>query len=172
MWARTHKAGEFTVHYGTTEAQLDQTSAPVQTTAEHDHTGSITLTGLKPGTMYHYQIYIGKVPSGPAGSFLTQPGIEEHREATYNPKGLFNFRFQFGSCANQNPKNGVGPSLPTLEINLEAQNSMNRDQQHQDGLNTQKQGLQGLKGMSILVKRLSSCEQQPIAQHMDQNKEH
>lgn len=112
VWARTHKAGEFTVHYGTTEAQLDQASAPVRTAAEHDHTGSTTLTGLKPGTMYHYQIYIGKVPSGPAGSFLTLPGIEEHRDATYNPKGLFNFRFQFGSCANQNPKNGIGPSLP------------------------------------------------------------
>ncbi len=68
VWARTHKAGDFTVQYGTTEAQLDQTSAIVTTTADHDHTGSITLTGLKPGTMYHYQIYIGKVPSGPAGT--------------------------------------------------------------------------------------------------------
>jgi alkaline phosphatase D len=118
VWARTHKAGEFTVRYGTSETPLDQTSAVVKTNAGHDHTGSITLTGLKPGTTYHYQIYIGKVPSGPAGSFLTLPSAEAHREATHNPKGLFNFRFQFGSCANQNPKNGIGPSLPTYATML------------------------------------------------------
>ncbi len=114
VWARTHKAGEFTVHYGSTETQLDQTSGVVTMTAEHDHTGTITLSGLQPETMYYYQVFIGKVPSGPAGSFLTLPDAEAHREATYNPRGLFNFRFQFGSCANQNPKGGIGPSLPTF----------------------------------------------------------
>ena len=29
-----------------------------------------------------------------------------------NPRGLFNFRFQFGSCANQKPGSGTGPGLP------------------------------------------------------------
>jgi phosphodiesterase/alkaline phosphatase D-like protein len=113
VWARTHRAGEFAVRYGENAENLDQTSAPVPTSAERDHTGSITLTGLKPQTHYHYQIFIGKVPSGPGGSFWTLPSAAAHREATHNPKGLFNFRFQFGSCANQNPKSGIGPSLPT-----------------------------------------------------------
>jgi alkaline phosphatase D len=113
VWARTHNAGEFTVRYGTKEETLDQSSEPVTTIAEHDHSGSTTLTGLAPQTHYFYQVYIGKVPSGPAGSFWTLPGAEEHREATHNPEGLFNFSFQFGSCANQNPKSGIGPSLPT-----------------------------------------------------------
>ncbi|MEQ1859238.1 MAG: alkaline phosphatase D family protein [Chthoniobacteraceae bacterium] len=113
VWARTHKAGEFTVRYGVDAARLDQSSAVVKTAADHDHTGWTTLEGLKPQTAYHCQAYIGKVPSGPAGSFLTLPSAEAHREPTHNPRGLFNFRFQFGSCANQNPKSGIGPSLPT-----------------------------------------------------------
>jgi len=114
VWARTHMAGEFTVHYGTNAEVLDQASGIISTTADHDHTGSTTLTGLKPHTMYHYQAYIGKVPSGPAGSFLTLPSADAHREVTHNPRGLFNFRFQFGSCANQSPRNGVGPTLPSF----------------------------------------------------------
>lgn len=113
VWARTQKAGEFTVRYGVDAAHLDQSSGVVKTTAEHDYTGWITLEGLKPQTMVHYQIYIGALPSGPAGSFLTLPSADAHREATHNPRGLFNFRFQFGSCANQNPTGGIGPSLPT-----------------------------------------------------------
>jgi phosphodiesterase/alkaline phosphatase D-like protein len=113
VWARTHKAGEFTVRYGVAPARLDQSSGAVKTAAEHDYSGWTTLEGLKPQTMVHYQIYIGAVPSGPAGSFLTLPSADAHREAMHNPRGLFNFRFQFGSCANQNPKSGIGPSLPT-----------------------------------------------------------
>lgn len=113
VWARTHKAGEFTVRYAARPSPLDQSSEVVTTRLDRDHTGSVTLTGLQPETMYHYQVYIGEVPSGPGGSFMTLPSAEAHREATHNPLGLYNFRFQFGSCANQNPKSGIGPSLPT-----------------------------------------------------------
>jgi len=113
VWARTHRAGSFTVRYGLSPERLDQTSAEVLTTAAHDHTGHLTLTSLQPQTEYHYQVFIGQVPSGPSGRFLTLPSADAHREPTHNPKGLYNFRFQFGSCANQNPKSGIGPSLPT-----------------------------------------------------------
>lgn len=113
VWARTHKSGEFTVRYGLDPARLDGSSRTVRTAVDRDHTGWTTLEGLKPGTAYHYQVYIGNVPSAPAGSFRTLPSAEAHREPTHNPRGLFNFRFQFGSCANQNPKGGIGPSLPT-----------------------------------------------------------
>jgi alkaline phosphatase D len=112
VWARTHKPGEFTVRYGLEPARLDQSSAVVTTRVEQDHTSWVSLTNLRPQTTYHYQIYIGDFPSGPAGSFRTLPAAEAHRNAEHNPRGLFNFRFQFGSCANQNPKSGVGPSLP------------------------------------------------------------
>ncbi|MGY8717972.1 MAG: alkaline phosphatase D family protein, partial [Verrucomicrobiia bacterium] len=36
----------------------------------------------------------------------------------YNPAGLFNYRFEVGSCASQNPANGIGPSLPAYDTLL------------------------------------------------------
>ncbi|MCB1241686.1 MAG: alkaline phosphatase D family protein [Akkermansiaceae bacterium] len=113
VWARTHRPGAFTVRYGTDPGQLSGISPSVNTTVEHDYTGWVELGGLAPETTYHYQIYLGDLPSGPSGRFRTLPSAEAHRNPEHNPKGLFNFRFQFGSCANQNPKNGIGPSLPT-----------------------------------------------------------
>ncbi|MCB1237140.1 MAG: alkaline phosphatase D family protein [Verrucomicrobiae bacterium] len=113
VWARSQRPGEYAVRYGTDPASLDQVSAPLKTTIEHDNTGWVTLTGLKPETTYHYQVYHDTLPTGPAGGFRTLPNAEEHREPEHNPRGLFNFSFQFGSCANQNPNHGIGPSLPT-----------------------------------------------------------
>lgn len=118
VWARTHNAGAFTVRFGRQPDRLDRASAPISTVAAHDHTGWTTLTGLDPQTTYHYQAYIGTVPSGPAGSFRTLPSAAAHREPTHNPRGLYNFRFQFGSCANQNPRGGIGPSLPAYATML------------------------------------------------------
>ena len=112
VWARTHRPAAFTVRYGTDPGQLSGISPPVTTTVEHDHTGWVELGGLAPETTYHYQIYLGDLPSGPSGRFRTLPSAAAHRNSEHTPKGLFNFRFQFGSCANQNPKNGIGPSLP------------------------------------------------------------
>ena len=112
VWARTHRAGDFTVRFGVEPGRLDQSSSVVTTDVARDHTGWVMLTGLKPQTAYHYQVYIGPVPSGPAGSFRTLPSTAAYREPVHNPRGLYNFRFQFGSCANQNPKGGIGPSLP------------------------------------------------------------
>lgn len=118
VWARTHNAGTFTIRFGVQPDRLDRASDVVTTTVDRDHTGWTTLTGLQPQTMYHYQAYIGAVPSGPAGSFRTLPSATAHREPAHNPRGLFNFRFQFGSCANQNPKGGIGPSLPAYATML------------------------------------------------------
>jgi phosphodiesterase/alkaline phosphatase D-like protein len=118
VWARTQRAGDFTVRYGVKPDRLDGASSAVSTKIEHDYTGWTTLTGLRPQTTYHYQVYIGAVPSGPAGSFQTLPSAAAHLEPTHNPRGLFNYRFQFGSCANQNPKGGIGPSLPAYAAML------------------------------------------------------
>ncbi len=118
VWARTHKAGVFSVRYGEHPERLEGNSAEVSTAVQHDHAGSTTLAGLRPDTEYHYQIYIGEVPSGSAGTFRTLPSAAGHRDAEHNPRGLFNFRFQFGSCANQNPRGGIGPSLPAYATML------------------------------------------------------
>jgi phosphodiesterase/alkaline phosphatase D-like protein len=120
VWARTSDPGEFTVHYGTDAAHLDKTSKPATTTIDHDNTGSIELTGLTPDTRYHYEIWVNNRPQSFPASFRTLPSADVVRNEPHNPKGLFNFRFEIGSCANQNPVSSVGPSLPTYQ-------TLNRD---------------------------------------------
>jgi hypothetical protein len=51
-------------------------------------------------------------------SFLTLPDASITRDSETNPRGLFNFRFQFGSCANQKPGQSYGPSLPAYATML------------------------------------------------------
>lgn len=120
VWARTSDAGDFIVRYGTTEERLDQVSAPATTRIAHDNTGTTQLKNLKSDTRYHYQVWVNDRPHGLPGSFQTLPSAEDTRNAEYNPDGLFNFRFQIGSCANQNPLHGVGHRTPTYE-------NLNRD---------------------------------------------
>lgn len=120
VWARTSDAGQFTVHYGTDAEQMDQVSRPATTSIDHDNTGVAQLTNLASDTRYHYQVWVNERPHGLPGSFLTLPDANEARNAEHNPKGLFNFRFEIGSCANQNPLHGIGHRTPTYE-------SLNRD---------------------------------------------
>ena len=115
VWARTSDSGEFSVHFGTTAENLDQSSQPTTTKIEDDNTGVVTLKGLKPDTRYHYRVWVNERPHGVPASFRTLPSAEESRNAEHNPKGLFNFRFEVGSCANQNPLHGIGHWQPTYE---------------------------------------------------------
>lgn len=120
VWARTSDPGEFRVRYGTDEARLDQVSEPAATRIEDDNTGVAVLSGLEPDRRYHYQIEVAGRPHGLPGSFRTLPDSEAVRDPEHNPRGLFNFRFQIGSCANQNPLHGNGHRLRTYE-------TLNRD---------------------------------------------
>jgi len=120
VWARTSTPGPFVVKYGTLRSELDQTSEPVTTKIEDDNTGTVTLKGLKPDTRYHYRVWVNERPHGVPASFRTLPSTDESRNAEHNPKGLFNFRFEIGSCANQNPLHGIGHWQPTYE-------NLNRD---------------------------------------------
>lgn len=120
VWARTSDAGEFTVHYGTDPKLMDQVSPAGKTAIDHDNTGTATLSGLSPDTRYHYQVWVNERPHGLPGTFLTLPSREDSANEAYNPDGLFNFRFQIGSCANQNPLHGIGHQTPTYE-------NLNRD---------------------------------------------
>ncbi len=95
----------------TTERSLinsTRSSQPGATSIEHDNTGVVKLSGLKADTRYYYQIFVNGRPHGLPGTFRTLPSKEESFNADYNPKGLFNFRFEIGSCANQNPLHGGG----------------------------------------------------------------
>ncbi len=115
VWARTSDPGEFHVHYGVTPDSMDQVSAPAVTAIERDNTGVATLSGLQPDTRYHYQVWVHGRPHGLPGSFRTLPSVEQSRNEPYNPNGLFNFRFEIGSCANQNPLHGGGHRATTYE---------------------------------------------------------
>lgn len=115
VWARTSDPGEFRVRYGVREDVLDQESEAGVTRIEDDNTGTVTLKGLEGDRRYHYQVWVNGRPHGLPGSFLTLPDPDKVRNPGHNPKGLFNFRFQIGSCANQNPLNGIGHRLPTYE---------------------------------------------------------
>jgi phosphodiesterase/alkaline phosphatase D-like protein len=120
VWGRTSEPGEFVVKYGLSPLALREISAPAQTALDRDNTGTAQLSGLQPDTRYHYQIYVEGRPHGLPGSFLTLPSADLVRNAEHNPKGLFNFRFEAGSCANQNPRHGIGHRSPTYE-------TLNRD---------------------------------------------
>lgn len=120
VWGRTSIPGQFIVRYGADPDRLDQASQPAATTIDHDNTGVAHLAGLKPDTRYHYEINVNGRPHGLPGSFLTLPSSDVSRNEPHNPKGLFNFRFEAGSCANQNPASGIGHRAPTYE-------NLNRD---------------------------------------------
>jgi len=120
VWARTSDPGEFVVRYGTQpppahggDASQSQ-SDPARTRLEHDNTGVAMLIGLQPGTRYHYRVFVDGYPQGKFGTFKTLPS-QESSVSEHNPNGLFNFRFQIGSCANQNPMHGIGHVSPTYQ---------------------------------------------------------
>jgi alkaline phosphatase D len=115
VWARTSVPAEFEVRYGSSLRDLTSTSSATMTLWDHDCTGVVKLTDLASNTRYAYQVYVDGFPQGQPGTFKTLPSSQECRHPRYNPKGLFNFRFEVGCCANQNPENGIGHSLPLYQ---------------------------------------------------------
>lgn len=115
VWARTSQPGPFDVRFGTSADRLDQLVTAQATTRASDQTGWVTLSDLSPATRYWYQVYVAGRPQGHRGTFRTLPSADSVRNAEYNARGLFNFRFEIGSCANQNPHHGGGHSLPTYQ---------------------------------------------------------
>lgn len=115
VWVRTSDPGEFRVRYGKNKNKLNLESEVGTTRLEDDNTGTLTLSDLEGDQRYHYQVWVNDRPHGLPGSFLTLPDAEEVKNAEHNPKGLFNFRFQVGSCANQNPLHGNGHRIQTYE---------------------------------------------------------
>ncbi len=118
VWARTDRAGAFRVRYGTQPGKLDQLSGPIATRLERDYTGWGTIKGLQPNTRYHYELLIGEKSTGQGGSFRTLPDPAAYRDAKLNPKGLFNFRFEF-ACGNNQGKHSRGPALPAFKTMLD-----------------------------------------------------
>jgi phosphodiesterase/alkaline phosphatase D-like protein len=121
VWVRTSQPGPFRVRYGTATDRLDQLSAPATTRLERDNTGWVLLSGLKAETKYLYEVVLGENGerrTGLGGSFRTLPDPAEGKEPKLNPRGLFNFRFEFACGNNQNPGQGGGPELPAFKTML------------------------------------------------------
>ena len=116
VWGRTSDPGKFLVKYGLQANRLNHTSEPATTRIGHDNTGVALLRNLKSDTRYHYQVWVNGRPHGLPGAFRTLPSADDTRHEKYNPQGLFNFRFQIGSCANQNPLHGGGHQTTTYEF--------------------------------------------------------
>lgn len=111
VWARTARPSEFRVRYGTRPGEYTQVSAPAPTRADEDCSAWLRLAGLAPGTRYYYMVE-GKAEEG---TFQTLPSPEAYRDPETNPRGLFNFSFQFGSCADQKVGGELGRTLPAYK---------------------------------------------------------
>ena len=120
VWGRTSEPGKFVVHYGTRPNEFDRVSDAASTDIDHDNTGFVRVGDLQSDTQYHYQIWVNGRPHGLPGRFRTLPHERDTVHPVHNPLGKFNFRFQIGSCANQNPLHGIGHRTPTYE-------TLNRD---------------------------------------------
>ncbi len=115
VWVRTSHPTPYEVHYGSAPLQLDHTAQGTATEFAHDLTGWVNIESLAAETRYFYQVFIEGWPQGGVGSFKTLPDSKALVDPQYNPRGLFNFKFEIGSCANQNPQHGIGHSLPTYQ---------------------------------------------------------
>ena len=118
VWARTAREGSFVVRYGTSADQLSSHSEPIETRLENDNTGWGLLTGLEADTEYFYDVVLSPEDAASperSGSFRTLPDPGEIADAGVNPNGDFNFSFEFACGNNQDPAQGIGPSLPTYD---------------------------------------------------------
>jgi hypothetical protein len=99
---------------------LEHTSPPVKTLLQDDNTGWAQIVNLEPDTKYYYEVLLPGIEGrlGRTGSFRTLPDSEELIEPELNPRGLFNFSFEF-ACGNNQNSGSAGPSLPAFKTMLD-----------------------------------------------------
>ena len=114
VWARTASPAKFDVVYGTAPSALDRESASVQTLLEDDNTGVVQLSDLEPHTRYYYKVRPDGGEPGLGGSFRTLRESGTLVDPEMNPKGLFNFKFEFGCGNNQREIFGDQPLFKTM----------------------------------------------------------
>ena len=109
IWARTVQPGEFVIDYvpatGAPDWSRAMTTAPIPTALADDSTGWMEVAGLKANTSYAYRVRGVGGTREVDGTFHTLPRAEDFANDAYNRRGLFNYRFEYGSCASQNPAN-------------------------------------------------------------------
>ncbi|MCI0682504.1 MAG: alkaline phosphatase D family protein [Gemmataceae bacterium] len=115
VWIRTAQPGKFAVRYGVAANALDQVSMG-ETRLERDNTGWVHIKGLEPATKYFYRVIGSRREVD--GAFRTLPDSAALRDDKLNPRGLFNFSFEFACGNNQNPKQGLGANGPAFKTML------------------------------------------------------
>ena len=118
VWARTSAPSELIVRYGKSPEALFAGQARGSTSLDHDNTGWVELTDLEANTEYFYRIETPSY-SAPVASFFTLPDGQQYQDNELNPRGLFNFRFEFACGNNQNKRQGSGPELPAFKTMLD-----------------------------------------------------
>ena len=73
------------------------------------------MRGLQANTRYYYKLIISEVPAetGRSGSFRTLPASRDYVDQELNPRGVFNFSFEYACGNNQNIGHSMGPDLIT-----------------------------------------------------------
>ncbi|MEK6238419.1 MAG: alkaline phosphatase D family protein, partial [Planctomycetales bacterium] len=121
VWARLSQPGEFYVEYwrqdqGPADKKRSKTALAA---LNRDNTGWVEVQGLKPNAKYVYQLVTAAGTRGLGGVFRTLPNPEDYRDPELNPRGLFNFNFEFACGNNQHPDHGLGPTTPTFKTMLD-----------------------------------------------------
>ncbi len=112
LWGRANGDFDVDVEYSTDPNFGSSTiSAPVQATAETDHTVRITVGGLEPATRYYYRLRVAGVPD----RYRLTPMAT--RTA---PAGRAPLRIAFGSCARHqvDPVQPIFASIAAAEPDL------------------------------------------------------
>jgi phosphodiesterase/alkaline phosphatase D-like protein len=100
VWCRTSSPAKVQVQFGSHPQNLDQITPSISTELERDNTARVIISDLSEATTYYYQLMINGRPEGVIGSFKTLPSTQQVK-SSLNPKGLFNFKFEFGCGNNQ-----------------------------------------------------------------------
>jgi alkaline phosphatase D len=113
VWIRTSRPARFRVTCRI--GQICVSSSPKgETRLENDNTGWVHITGLEPDTTYNYEVELDSGYWIQGGTFTTLPHENKVRNP-HNPKGLFNFSFEFGCCNEQKRTETPGPLLPSYK---------------------------------------------------------
>ena len=120
VWIRTSQPTQFCVRYKPVSETASAFFAYGRTHLANDNTGWVHISGLKPNTKYLYTAQItGSGSHTPHASFTTLPDENQFRNPQHNPRGLFNFSFEF-ACGNcQNLKTSIGPATPAYKTMLD-----------------------------------------------------
>ena len=117
VWCRTSTPSTVQVKYGLEGQAMDQLSEVVLSEVERDNTARVFIKNLKAGTRYNYQLLVDGKAQGPKATFKTLPNAEMTRNE-HNPKGLFNFKFEFGCGNNTSSPRVNGILMPTYATML------------------------------------------------------